>query len=505
MFKGLIRAAALLSVSCSAPLAAQGPVTQADLLRHIRVLASDEYQGRAPGSDGERRTTAYIVEQFRARGLEPAGENGTWFQTLHLASRRPQAATVAWTGPQAGQLSTDEFVMIGRDAREALADAPLVFAAHGARFPDRGIDQLAGANVQGAVALILNDGPAVQGFPPIGERVRAVATAGAAGVLVIVNDETSIDELRTGIRRLPPRPDGPGTPRFLGFVRMSSAQRLIAGAGGDMNRLLNEQPGSSFRAVTLPGRVSIDATTAVSRIETNNVIGRLRGTGSTGENVMLLAHWDHLGLCRPEGAPDRICNGAVDNASGVSALIEIAGQLSRGQRPVRDVLFMATTAEEVGLVGATWFADHPTVPLNSILAAINMDTIAIAPAGTPVAIMSSNTPGLNALAASTVTAAGRALDPDDEAAALVRRQDGWALARHGVPTLMIGGSFSNMQLLGNFLEHGRYHSPDDQADGQLVLDGAAEDTNLTVALVRRIADPSVYQKPQPTPAQRPAP
>jgi Zn-dependent M28 family amino/carboxypeptidase len=263
---------------------------------------------------------------------------------------------------------------------------------------------------------------------------------------------------------------------------------------------LNEQPGSSFRAATLPARVSIDATTNVTRTETSNVIGRLRGTGTTGENVMLLAHWDHLGLCRPEGAPDRICNGAVDNASGIAALIEIAGQLSRGDRPVRDVLFMATTAEEVGLVGAGWFADHPTVPLGSILAAINMDTIAIAPAGTPVAIMPSNTPGLNALAAATVTAAGRALDPDDEAAALVQRQDGWALARHGVPTLMIGGSFSNMELLGRFLEHGRYHAPDDQADSQLVLDGAAEDVNLTVALVRRLADPAQYQRPQQRPA-----
>jgi hypothetical protein len=500
MFKGLIRVAALLSVSCSAPLAAQGPVTPADLLRHIRILASDEFQGRAPGTEGERRTTAYIVEQFRARGLEPAGENGAWFQTLHLASRRPEAASFAWTGPQPGQLGAGDFVAIGREAHETLADSPLIFAAHGVRIPDRGIDQLAGANVQGAIILILNDGPAVEGFPPIGERVRAVATAGAAGVLVIVNDETSIDELRTGIRRLPPRPDGPGTPRFLGFMRMAAAQRLIAGAGGDLNRLLNEQPGSSFRAVTLPGRASIETTTSVSRIETNNVIGRLRGRGTTGENVMLLAHWDHLGLCRPEGEADRICNGAVDNASGVAALIEIAGQLSHGDHPVRDVLFMATTAEEVGLVGAGYFADHPTVPLTSILAAINMDTIAIAPAGTPVAIMPSNTPGLNALAASTVTAAGRTLDPDDEAAELVRRQDGWALARHGVPALMIGGSFSNMQLLGNFLEHGRYHSPDDQADSHLVLDGAAEDVNLTVALVRRLADPTEYQRSQPRPA-----
>lgn len=503
MFKGLIRAAALLSVSCSAPLAAQGPVTPADLLPHIRVLASDEFQGRAPGTDGERRTTAYIVEQFRARGLEPAGENGTWFQTLHLASRRPDTATVTWTGTQPGQLGADDIVVTGRSAHEVLADAPLIFAAHGARLPDRGIDQLAGANVQGAVVLILYEGPQIEGFPPIAERVRTVAAAGAAAVIVVVggSDERAWNQIRNVIRRGALRPDDPSVPRFSAVMPLASAQRLIAGAGGDLSRLLNEQPGSSFRAVTMPGRVSIDATTAVSRIETSNVIGRLRGSGTTGENVMLLAHWDHLGLCRPEGAPDRICNGAVDNASGVAGLIEIAGQLSRGHRPVRDVLFMATTAEEVGLVGASYFADHPTVPLASILAAINMDTIAIAPAGTPVAIMPSNTPGLNAIAASTVTAAGRTLDPDDEAAELVRRQDGWALARHGVPALMIGGSFSNMTLLGNFLEHGRYHSPDDQADSHLVLDGAAEDMNLTVALVRRLADPAEYQRSQPRPPQ----
>jgi hypothetical protein len=503
MFKGFIRAAAPFSLFLAAPLSAQtlSPVTPADLLRHIRVLASDEFQGRAPGTEGEHRTTAYIVEQFRARGLEAAGENGTWFQTLHLATRRPETATFTWTGPQPGRLGADDIVVTGREAHEVLSDAPLIFAAHGARMPDRGIDQLADANVQGAVVLILFDGPQVEGFPPIAERVRTVAAAGAAAVIVIVGPDVPWEQVRNVVRRGALRPDDPSVPRFSAVMPMAAAQRLVAGAGGDLSRLLNEQPGSSFRAVTLAGRVSLDATTAVSRVETSNVIGRVRGSGTTGENVMLLAHWDHLGLCRPEGAPDRICNGAVDNASGVAALIEIAGQLSRGNRPVRDVLFMATTAEEVGLVGASWFADHPTVPLTSILAAINMDTIAIAPAGTPVAIMPSDVPGLNAIAASTVTDAGRTLDPDDEAASLVRRQDGWALARHGVPTLMIGGSFSNMQLLGNFLEHGRYHSPDDQADSHLVLDGAAEDVNLTVALTRRLADPAQYQRSQQRPAQ----
>jgi Zn-dependent M28 family amino/carboxypeptidase len=504
MFKGLIRAAAPLFLCLTPPLAAQTPasaVTPADLLRHIRVLASDQYQGRAPGTEGERLTTAYIVEQFRTRGLEPAGENGSWFQTLHLVTRRPEQAQLSWTGRQAGMLGADDIVITGRDARETLQNAPLIFAAHGARLPDRGIDQLAGANVQGAVVLILLDGPEIEGFPPVLERVRTVAAAGAAAVLVIVGPDVPWSLVKQSLQRGAARPEDQQAPRLSGVLSMAAAQRLITGAGGNMEQLLNEQPGSSFRAVTLPGRVSIDATTAITRFETSNVIGRLRGTGTTGESVMLLAHWDHLGLCEPEGAPDRICNGAVDNASGIAALIELAGQLSRGDRPVRDILFLATTAEEIGLVGAGYFADHPTVPLPSILAAINMDTIAIAPAGTPVAVMRSGVPALDALVNATAIALGRTLDPDDEAAALVRRQDGWALARHGVPALMVGGSFSNMEVLGRFLQGGRYHRFDDQADGQLVLDGAAEDVNLTAALVRRIADPVQYQRSQ----QRPAP
>ncbi|HTU13551.1 MAG TPA: M28 family peptidase [Allosphingosinicella sp.] len=507
MFKPLIRASALLSLSLAAPLAAQPAapaIGEADLLRHIRILASDDYQGRAPGTEGERRTTAYLVEQFRARGLEPAGENGGWFQTFRLASRQPAQASLSWTGRSAGSLTAAEIVAVGREPRDSLRNAPVIFAAHGARMTDRGIDQLAGANVRGAIVLILNQGPEVEGFPALPERIRAVAAAGAAAVVVIVSDDTSLAELRTGLQRTRPRADDGTTPRFTAFLQMAAAQRLIAGAGGDMERLLNEQPGSSFRPVTLSGRASIEATTTVSRVETSNVIGRLRGTGAPGENVMLLAHWDHLGLCAPEGAPDRICNGAVDNASGIAALIEIAGQLGRGNRPARDLIFLATTAEEVGLVGAGYFADHPTVPLTSILAAINMDTIAIAPAGTPVAVMRSGVAGLDALVTSTIAAAGRTLDPDDEAAALVRRQDGWALARKGVPTLMVGGSFSNMQLLGRFLAGGRYHRFDDQVDDQLVLDGAAEDANLTVALVRRLADPAQYQRPQSSPVQRPA-
>jgi hypothetical protein len=495
MFRTLILAFAFLST----PLAAQrapAPIAPADLLRHIVILAGDDFEGRAPGTAGERRTTDYIAAQFRARGLEPAGDNGGWLQTLRLIERKPGGATTSWTaGGRAVEIAPGELVLTGREARVSVADAAIVFAGHGARLPGRGIDQLAGADVRGKVVLILLQGPEIEGFPSAGERMLAVSEAGAAAVIAIVGGDVPWDMVAAGIREGTTEDPATATPRLYGIMPMAAAQRLVAAAGGDMGRLLNDQPGSSFRAVALNARVTMEVTTQVRRLETNNVIGRLRGGRATGESLLLLAHWDHLGLCRPEGAADRICNGAVDNASGVASLIEIAGRLSAGPRPPRDILFLATAAEELGLLGATYFAEHPVVPLASIVAALNMDTIAIHPAGEPVALMGRGTPALDRLVDATIIDMGRRIDPDDEAAAFVERQDGWALAQRGVPAIMVGGSFSNMTLLNGFLG-GRYHGPDDAADGRLVLDGAAEDANLIVALAGRLADPALYQRQQ---------
>lgn len=495
MFRLLILAFLLFS----APLAAQQappPIAPADLLRHIAILAGDGFEGRAPGTAGEARTTDYIAAQFRERGLEAAGENGTWLQTLRLVERKPERSTTRWTaGGRAVEIAPGDLILTGREASIRVADAPVIFAGHGVRLPDRGIDQLAGADVRGAVVLILLQGPEVEGFPSVGDRMLAVSEAGAAAVVAIVGDDIPWDMVAAAVREGTTEDPATATPRLYGIMPMAAAQRLATAAGADMARLLNEQPGSSFRAVTLNARASMEATTSIRSIATSNVIGRLRGSRATGESLLLLAHWDHMGLCRPPGAADRICNGAVDNASGVASLIEIAGRLARQPRQPRDILFMATAAEEMGLLGASHFAAHPTVPLASIVAAINMDTVAIHPAGEPVAVMGRGTPALDRLIDATIIDMGRRLDPDDEAAAFVQRQDGWALTQRGVPSIMVGGSFSNMALLNAFLG-GRYHGPDDEADGTLMLDGAAEDANLIVVLAGRLADPATYQRQQ---------
>ena len=497
MFSRLFRgvALALLLVAASAAAQTDPPVTPDDLRRHIAVLASDAFEGRAPATEGETRTINYIVEQLRARGLEPAGDGGSWFQPVGIVVREARSHDVRWSANGRGlPFDQNQIVLQGRDAQARLADAPVVFVGHGVRLPERGVDQLAGADLRGAVAVMLFDGPDVAGFPSFTRRVRMVTEAGAGAVIALTDADLNWDLVTRNYRQPTTRLASQVIAPIVGAMPLATAQRLIGAAGGNLERLLNDQPGSSFRAVTLPIRATIDVATEVRPYTTHNVVGRIRGSGTSGESLLYLGHWDHLGLCRPEGEADRICNGAVDNASGVAMLIEIAGRLARQPRPARDVLILATTSEEIGLFGAEQFARSPVVPLRSIVAAINLDTVAIHPAGQPVAVIGRGLPALDQAIEATVTAMGRRLDTDDEAAPFLRRQDGWALSRAGVPAVMLGGSFSDMTVLNGFLE-GAYHGPDDEAGPGLVLDGAAEDATLLVALGRRLADPALYQRP----------
>lgn len=486
----ILAAAALLAAVF--PAAAE-PVSTEALRRHIDVLASDDFAGREPGTEGEKKAIAYIAGQMRSFGLEPGGPRNSWYQPLDVAVRRPGEQSSVWqvrgNRRERIELSRDEVILLGRSSRETLARAPVIFAGHGAVIPDKGVNQLAGADIEGAVVLILYDEPGVAGFPGYSERVEAVAAAGAAAVIGIVGPELPwpvvLRTYEAGSKRLAIHAPAP----ISGAISQAAAESLIRSAGGDLAALL-AVPGPSFAAVPLKLRASLEVATAVETIQSNNVVGRVRGSGGGGESLLYLAHWDHLGQCEPE-ARDRICNGAVDNASGIAALIEIARAFGKGPRPKRDVLFLATTAEEMGLLGAEYFAARPTVPLDSVVTAINMDTLAIAPRGEKVAVMGRGHAALDALIERTVAEAGRTLDGDDEAAAFVERQDGWALTRAGVPAIMVNGSFADMKKLGAFLG-GPYHTAADNPGPALVLEGAAEDTDLMIALGRKLADPAQF-------------
>jgi hypothetical protein len=237
----------------------------------------------------------------------------------------------------------------------------------------------------------------------------------------------------------------------------------------------------------LPGgqRTFMEAMSAAGTFTSHNVVGVARGKRPDGKVVVVMAHWDHLGICRPAGEVDRICNGAVDNASGVAAMIAVADRVARMGLD-RDVWFVATGGEEWGLLGAKAWADKPPVKLFSIVAGFNLDTIAIAPKGAPVAIVATDNSPLQPLAKQAAATLGRAWDGDNEAKGFIERQDGWALAQHKVPMIMAGGSFSDLKLLMRFLA-ADYHGSDDELTPSLDLGGAVDDANLHVELVRLAA------------------
>ena len=480
-------AALLLLAACPAAAWAISPEA---LRTHIETLAGDDFEGREPGTAGEEKTIAYIARQMQSYGLEPAGPLNSWYQPVEVVVRRPGEQTSLWQPrirrSEAVGLDRDGLILIGRAARESLAAAPVVFAGHGSA------EQLDGADLKGAVVLILYQAPDMPGFPSFSERVQAVAGRGAAAVIGIVGEELPwpvvqrvYDAGRKTLALTAP-------PALQGLMSRAAAEKLLGAAGRDPAESL-AAPGPGFEPVPLRIRATIEVATHIETIATHNVVGRLRGTGATGESLLYLGHWDHLGICAPD-EKDRICNGAVDNASGIAVLLEIARAFAHGPRPKRDVLFLATTAEEMGLLGAEYFAARPVVPLSSIVAAVNLDTVAVAPKGEKVAVMGRGRPSLDAVIDRAIAEAGRRLDTDSEASALVQRQDGWALARAGVPAIMVGGSFSDMKLLGTFLA-GPYHSPTDNPGPGLVLDGAAEDAELMVALGRKLADPAQYEPP----------
>ena len=488
----------LLAVAAAVPAAAQrpAPISESDLRRHVEILAGDRFEGRQPGTEGERLTTDYIVRELAARGVEPAAAGGNWLQPVALVERRAGNHRIGWRrGGRAIEVPADAVVLTSRDGAARIGGAPLVFAGHGAVMPERGIDQLAGADVRGAVVLILYEGPQVEGFPSFAKRLETLAAAGAVAVIGIVGPDLPWAQVRQAAAGGSVQLDQPGLPAAFGAMSWEGAAALAGGAGVELERLLNDQPGSSFRSVALPVSVDIEVRSQVRRFTSNNVVGRIRGSGANGESLLLLGHWDHLGICRPEGAADRICNGAVDNASGIAALIEAAARLRAGERPKRDVLILATTAEEMGLLGAEAFARSPPVPARSIVAGINVDTLAVAPAGTPVAVIGT-TPQMDLVIGRVASALGRRLDPDREADIMATRQDGWALTRNGIPTFMAVSNASDLGLLRAFLS-GSYHGPDDEPSAAIEYGGAVEDANLLVALARAFADPAQYQAPDP--------
>ena len=488
MFKtSLVLATAL---ALAHPAVAQ-PVTSDALMRHIRVLADDRYEGRDPGTAGGERTEAYILEAFASAGLTGGGENGAWRQTIPMVERTTERHDLRFTA--AGKpmpIAADSLALTGRDAQVKFVDAPVIFAGYGTAAEVSAVD------VKGAVVLMLSGEPAGQaGGPYALARRMALAEAGAAAILAINPADGKWDrDARDWTTVLSP---GRRTVALAqGLIAHPQAITLLRATGKDPVEMLASAARPDFRAVKIPVAVSADVTTKFRRFDTANIVGRIEGGNRSGEALILMGHWDHVGICAPPTSADRICNGAVDNASGIAVLIEAARALAKGPRPERSIYFLATTLEESGgFMGATYFAETPPSSIKKVAAVLNVDSTAIHPAGLPVAILGRGRfPPLDKVIDDTSRSLGRTIDLDDEANVMIERQDGWAFTQRGTPSVMASGSFSDMKVLMGYLGKS-YHKPNDDVSQPIELGGTVEDANLHVALLRALADPKIYPTP----------
>ena len=486
--------ATLIASLCAVSAPAQTLPAEADLRAHIEILASDRFQGRRPGTIGESMAGHYIAAQFAEVGLEP-GNDGSFYQPVPLIERRAESSAVSFAGADGDHaLAADEFIALGREGVETF-DMPIVFAGFGLDFEDPN-GSLANAVIEGAAVLLFSGVPegASDDSPSFRQRRSQLAGLGAGAVIFILDDQSEWEFIQRAYGQARSRSTTDTVASVEGVVPRTAFAGIAEALGANPNDLIAAASGEGFAAMPTNVRFTGQVNTAIRTYVGQNIVGRLPGSSSSNESVLLLAHYDHLGVCRPEGAEDRICNGAVDNASGTAAIIETARALGAGDRLARDVIFLATTAEEMGLIGAHHYAENPTVPLDSIVAALNLDTIAIGPAGSPVGIVGRGMSPLDALVDEVTVEIGREVYSGTEPNAFVRRQDGWALAARGVPAIMAGGSFVDQEVLGAYLS-GPYHGPEDDLGQELELGGAHEDTVLHIALGRAFADPARYSPP----------
>lgn len=489
--------AAALSPHIVAAQDRPAPISEAEVRSHIAVLASDDFEGRAPGTAGETRTLDYLAKIWASYGLT-SGTNDVahpWFQPVPLVERKPHGQSFrAMRGNKPLRIASDAVFLAGRNPADRASGAPL-FVGFGVNA-----DGELNANVRGRIVIMLMAEPKFAGaskLPTARERQEMLGKAGAAAVLLVPAASAPWSRLRTALAAGSMRraSDDGGAP-LGGLLRADAAAALLKTARLSMKEAQRQAADPGFAPVSLPVTLDLATSTSVRAFDSHNVIAKLPGAKPGSGALLLLGHWDHFGICRSEEAEDRICNGAVDNASGMAVLLTVAERLARGPKLDRDVYFMGTTAEERGLLGAYHFADNPVVPLGQIVVALNVDTVAIAPAGAPVAIVGRGESGLDEIVDQVAQAMGRTVDADTEANAFIRRQDGWALGAKGVKSIMAGGSFSDMTLLEAFLST-VYHQPDDELTDATPLGGAADDANLHVELVRHFADVAKYT-PAPT-------
>ncbi|USX21363.1 M28 family peptidase [Oxalobacteraceae bacterium OTU3REALA1] len=470
----LFSALALAAVPtlAQAPAEALAAVSAEDLLTHIKTLASDDFEGRAPGTVGEAKTVAYLEQEFKKLGLKPGNPNGSWVQPVPMRGMTPAPSFTYTIGGKTVALSfPDDYVAhsTSQPATVGVDKSEIVFVGYGVQAPEYGWDDYKGVDVRGKTILMLINDPAVPDPKNPAEldpamfkgkamtyygrwtyKYEIAAKLGAAAAIIIHETKPAAypwDVVRSGgdsenfsLLRDGPDPDAPAVP---GWIQLDKAKAMMAAAGYDFDKLKKQALTKGFRPVSLKGTASFKIDNTARTVNSNNVVAMIPGSDPKlkDELVIYSAHWDHLGIDErlPGERSKQIYHGALDNASGVAALMEIAKAykaLPPAQAPKRSILFLATTAEERGLLGAKYYAAHPLYPLKKTVANINIDGINAWGKTAEIENVTSGHSSIDGLLAKYAKTQGRGMDGDSRPElGSFYRADQLEFARAGVPVL----------------------------------------------------------------------
>jgi hypothetical protein len=497
----------------------------------VNYLADDKLEGRETGTRGYDLAAEYAAKRFREIGLQPAGDNGTYFQNVPLlkATREAEGAalTVKRNGREIALRFREQFLpALNFNATEHAVEAPAVFVGQGVSAPELKHDDFAGLDVRGKIAVLFSGAPARFDndrrafYSSSREKLRVLAERGAVGVVFVNTPEDEArapwvrgadNWQRAGMRLRDVEGKGIGTfpeLRAAANVSTAAADLIFADSPQPAAALFKAAEDGTLKGFVLPGTLSLAARTKIEPVESRNIVAKLPGSDAAlaAEHIVYTAHLDHIGIGAPvkddKGVEDRVYNGALDNALGVSIMFEAARILhAEKTAPKRSLLFIALTAEEKGLLGAEWFASNPTVAATSLVANVNMDMpVLLAPSKDVVPIGIEHSTLKSALdTAAKELSVGLSPDPFPEEVVFVR-SDQYAFIRAGIPAVYLDGGVISADgkrdpklALRKFLrEH--YHQPSDEATLPIAYGDALRLAKLNARIGQLIGDAA--QRPQ---------
>lgn len=492
-----------------------------DLAAQVQILASDAFAGRQPGGPGERKTVAYLEREFQRLGLKP-GNGDRYVQDVPMLeitseAKGPIALRYADGSSDTLAMGTEAVIQTLSSAPESGVDASdLVFVGFGVNAPELGWNDYAGVDVKGKTVLILINDPGFETGNNALFRGKAMTYYGrwtykyeealrqGAAAALIVHDtagaaygwEVVQNSFAGAEFDLPPAEGAPAPLAIRGWITTPAAERVFSKLGKDFKalRLAANEPG--FQAVPLDAKVSMGVSSRSRTAKSENVAALIRGSERPDEYIIFTAHWDHLGR-NFASKDDGIFNGAVDNATGVAALLELAEAFAKSPTPPkRSLLFLSVTLEESGLLGSRYYVEHPIYPLKQTVATINMDAIQVIGKTRDVVVIGYGNSELEDILKRQAEAQNRIIVPEPTPEnGFYYRSDHFNFARAGVPSLYAKNGIDHVekgedygrQMASEYVAQ-RYHKPGDEYDPNWDLSGNVQDTELLYAVARELAD-----------------